>query len=173
MIFDWLQSIGLWFADFFNWAGALVDTAAPTINQIAWVTANILIAYIAFALIVFVVAYYFLFNPGATTAGKFIFRFVLSLVGVVGLVVIGIFIDPAQGRSWADSPGDVEIWRPLLRLLVYGYVAYTITALAVLLGIRKWRPDLMKTSPDKDLVQVRNHTLEIPIITKPKESTDV
>lgn len=127
-----------------------------TINSFAWVGGNIAVAYIAIVLIVFVAGYYALFDPGATTAGKFVFRFSLSLVGVIGLVFIGLFVDPSAGREWFTYPGDVAIWRPLVRLAVYGYVAFTITALAVLLAVRKWRPHLLRTAPDRDLVKVRN-----------------
>lgn len=126
------------------------------VNTFAWVASNLLIGYIGIALIVFVVGYYLLFHPGATTAGKLIFRFALSLVGVIGLVFISLFINPREGAAWNLYPGDVYWWRPAARFIVYAYVSYTITSLTVLLAVRKWRPGLIQTAPDEDtLVKVR------------------
>jgi hypothetical protein len=133
------------------------------INNFAWVAGNILVAYTAFAIVVFVIGYYVLFDPRATTAGKFIFRFMLSLVGVIILVFIGTYVDPSPNRDWSFLPPDVKSWRPILRFLIYGYVAFTITSLAVLLAIRKWRPNKVKSAQDRDLVELR-HTKEIPVI---------
>lgn len=140
-----------------------METIFDLVNNFAWVAGNILVAYTAFAIIVFVIAYYVLFDPKATTAGKFIFRFMLSLVGVIVLVFIGTYIDPSPNRGWAVLPPDVTTWRPVLRLLIYGYVAFTITSLAYLLAIRKWRPNTVKSDQDRDLVEPR-HTKENPII---------
>jgi len=142
------------------------------INPIAWVTANILLAYIAFALIVFVVMYYALFDPRATTGGQLIFRFMLSLVGVIVLSFLGIFIDPAPDREWFTYPGDyVEWWRPILRLCIYGFVAFTITSLAVLLVRRKWFPHNLKMAP-QPLVVVRHETSEIQVVESSPETDD-
>lgn len=133
-------------------------------NQVAWVLANIILAYIAFALLLFVIMYYALFDPRATTGGKLIFRFMFSLVGVIGLVFLGIFVDPAPDREWFMYPPEVETWRPTLRLIVYGYVAFTITSLAVLLVHRKWFPHKLKVAPTQELVKVRHETSEIPVV---------
>lgn len=141
----------------------VIDAFLNWFNPVAWVLANVILAYIAVALILFVAGYYALFDPKATTGGKFIFRFMLSLVGVIGLVFLGIFIDPAPDREWYNYAAQVEWWRPAVRLFVYGYVAYTITSLAYLLAVRKWNPGRLKTAPDRDLVKVR-HTSEIPIV---------
>lgn len=135
-----------------------------TINTIAYVLSNLLVAYIATVVLVFVVLYYIWFDPRATTAGKFIFRFFFSLVGIIGLVFLGIFVDPSAGRNWSEVPPGIEPWRPILRLVVYGYVAFTITSLAVLLVLRKWKPHRLTTAKDHNLVKVRNDTTEIPII---------
>lgn len=137
-------------------------------NAIAWVGSNLLIAYIAIALVVFVLAYGILFDPKATTAGKMIFRFLYSLIGVIGLVYLGTFINPPENREWSAYPGDVHVWRPIVRLIIYGYVAYAITTLAIALGIRKWKPHLIRTAKDLEVVKVR-HTTEIPIIKLPKK----
>jgi hypothetical protein len=132
------------------------DAAILAVNTAAWVMANLLVAYIAVVLIVFVLGYYLLFDPKATTAGRFVFRFALSLIGVIGLVVISLFVDPSVGRKWFEYPGDILDWRPLGRLVIYAYVSYTITGLAVLLGYRKWRPEYLRVAPDvHDLVKPR------------------
>jgi hypothetical protein len=134
-----------------------------TINSIAWILANIILAYTALALVVFVIMYYALFDPRATTGGKLIFRFMLSLVGIIGLVFGGIFMDPNANQTWSMYPDHIAVWRPILRLVIYGYVAFTITALAILLVRRKWRPHSLKIAPAQDLVKVR-HTNEIPVV---------
>ena len=142
------------------------------INPIAWVLANVVLAYISVALLVFVVMYYALFDPKATTGGKLIFRFMLSLVGVILLVFLGIYIDPAGNRSWYLMSADVEWWRPALRLIIYGYVAFTITSLAVLLVRRKWFPSKLKIAPQQELVKPRHETSEIPIVKPHPEDSD-
>lgn len=126
------------------------------LNAFAWVVSNALVAYIAVLLVVFVVTYYILFDPKATTAGKYIFRFFLSLFGVIGLIFISLFIDPRAGREWTVYPGDVLWWRPIVRLISYSYVAFTITSLSFLLAARKWRPSWLRTSLDHDLVKPRS-----------------
>jgi hypothetical protein len=142
-----------------------MNDVIDVINQFAWVGANIVLAYTAVALLVFVVLYYALFDPKATTGGKLIFRFMVSLIGIVGLVYVGIFVDPAHDRGWFVLPDDVADWRPTVRLLIYGYVAFTATSLAILLIKRKWFPQKLKTAPVQELVKVRHETSEIPIVT--------
>jgi len=164
---EWLIAINYKKAKPLVWLVALLAVASfvffgateavHAYNTFAWVTSNLLVAYIALLLCVFVAGYQLLFDPSATTAGRFVFRFALSLIGVIGLVAISLFVDPQMGRRWFEYPGDVLAWRPTVRLLAYGYVAYTITGLAVLLGYRKWRPELLRTAPaDQDLVKPRN-----------------
>lgn len=124
------------------------------LNSFEWILSNILVAYIAFALIVFVIGYYTLFDPKATTAGRFIFRFAISLIGVIALVFIGVFVDPVS-QYWWQFPPDVLWWRPIVRLAGYGYVAYAITSLAVLLVVRKWYPEKLRTALDRQIVKTR------------------
>lgn len=125
-------------------------------NTFAWVTSNLLVAYVGVVLVIFVAGYQILFDPRATTAGRFIFRFGLSLILVIGLIFISVFVDPQAGREWFIFPGDTLWWRPLLRLVAYSYVAYTITGLAVVLYFRKFYPDKLRTIPlDTTLVRVR------------------
>lgn len=134
------------------------------INTFAWVLGNVMLAYVAFAQIAFIIAYYTIFDPSATTGGRLIFRFMLSFTGVIVLVPIGIFIDPAVSRVWLQFPVDtVEWWHPLLRLAIYGFVAYSISSLAWLLAVRKWFPHKVKKASDINLIKVR-HTAEIPVI---------
>lgn len=140
------------------------------INPIVWVLANIALAYTSLVLVVFVILYYALFDPRATTGGTLIFRFMISLIGVVGLVFVSVYIDPTSGNGWFIYPEGIEPWRPWLRLFVYGYVGVTATSLAVLLVRRKWFPHKLKTAPEEELVKPRHETSEIAIIVKPRTS---
>ena len=126
------------------------------LNNYLWVMSNLLVAYIAIVLVIFVIGYFILFDPKATTAGKFIFRFFVSLFGVIGLIFISLFVDPRAGHGWNTYPGDVLVWRPALRFIAYSYVAYSVTGLAVLLGFRKWRPSFLRTALDRELVKPRS-----------------
>lgn len=126
-------------------------------NTVAWVFTNVLVAYIAIMLVVFVLGYYILFNPKVTTAGRYIFRFFISLIAVIGLVFVSLFIDPRSNYMWFEYPQDTAFWRPTLRLAGYLYVAFSITSLAVLLIVRKWYPHKLRTSKDHDLVQTRKN----------------
>ena len=74
------------------------------INTIAWVMGNVLVAYTAIAITVFVLGYYILFDPRATTAGRLLFRFMLSLVGVISLIFVGTFVNPPVDRGWTGPP---------------------------------------------------------------------
>ena len=142
----------------------LPHNVVNAINTVAWVLGNVLLAYTAFALITFLLAYYTIFDPSATTGGRLIFRFMLSLAGVIVLVFIGIFVDPSPNLEWYVFPGEsIEWWRPLMRLAVYSFVAYSISSLAWLLAVRKWWPHKVKKASDINLVKVR-HTSEIPVI---------
>lgn len=142
----------------------LPSEVTNAINAVAWVLGNVVLAYTAIALIGFLIAYYAIFDPSATTGGKLIFRFMLSLAGVIVLVFIGIFVDPSPDREWFIFPeASVEWWRPILRLAIYGFVAYSISSLAWLLAVRKWWPHKVKKASDINLVKVRN-TSEIPIV---------
>lgn len=137
---------------------------ANAINAVAWVLGNVLLAYTSFALITFLIAYYTIFDPSSTTGGRLIFRFMLSLAGVIVLIFVGIYVDPLPDRQWSTFPAEsVDRWRPLLRLAVYGFVAFSISSLAWLLAVRKWWPHKVKKASDINLVKVR-HTNEIPII---------
>jgi hypothetical protein len=136
------------------------------LNSFMWSAGNIFLAYTAVVLILFLTTYLILFDPRATTGGKLIFQFMLSLAGVVFLVYIGIFIDPARGRSWNEIAVDVEPWRPAIRFFVYGFVAYSITSLSWLLVMRKWFPQKLKKASDRLLV-VPRHTTEIPVVKSP------
>lgn len=120
-------------------------------SAFAWIAANLLLAYITGVLLLFVVMYYIWYDPRATTAGRFVFRFMVSLLGIMALVYIGSWLDPAPGRAWNEYPGDVLWWRPALRLIVYLYVAFSISALAVVLALRKFWPHKLTTAEKKTL----------------------
>lgn len=143
--------------DILNWWNDIFPTLLSWIhgfNAFAWISANYLIAYISILVVAFAIYYPIVFDPSATTVGKYIFRFFFSLVGVIGLIFVSLYIDPAPGRSPDEYPGDVLLWRPGLRLFVYGYLAYSITALVAVLVIRKYWPDKLRTALD---VKVREH----------------
>lgn len=125
------------------------------LNSVIWVLSNLTLLYIAVMLITFVVGYAVLFDPRATTGGRLIFRFAVSLLGVIGLVIVGIFVNPTSGSLWFQYATSVDWYRPLLRLVIYGYVAYSITNLTVFLWIRKFRPEKLRTAKDVDLVKTR------------------
>lgn len=133
------------------------------INSLAWTTGNILTVYISVAIVIFVIGYYVLFDPGATTAGKYIFRFMVSLVGVSALIFVATFIDPITRGDPLALPQEADWWHPIFRFLVLAYVATNITSLAILLWFRKFRLNGPVAKKDPDLVKVR-HTQEIPII---------
>ncbi len=134
------------------------------INPTFWVVANLTLIYIGVLLLVFTILYPTLFDPSATTGGKMIFRFSLSLTMVVAAIVAGIFIDPRHDLPWYTYSGDILWWRPTFRLGAYLYVAYTITDLVRFLWKRKFHPEMIKRTPDKELVKPRHDTAEVPTI---------
>lgn len=136
------------------------------INPELWLFSNLVLIYIGIALIAFVILYQAWFDPKATTGGKMIFRFAWSLSLVVAVIFVGIYIDPRHDIPWYEYPGDTLWWRPAIRTGAYTYVAYTITALIVFLWKRKFRPEKLKTAPDKLLVKPRHDTADIPTITE-------
>lgn len=131
-----------------------VEVREP-INAAAWVVSNVILAYSAVVLVVFLAAYFWYFDPRATTGGRLIFQFMLSLVGIISLNVISVFIDPSRDIEWYIYPDDVEPWRPVVRFVIYAFVAYAISSLSVLLVFRKWFPQKLKKASDITLVKVR------------------
>jgi predicted permease len=126
-------------------------------NEFAWVTSNIILAYSAIVLPIFLAAYFYFFDPRATTGGRLIFQFMVSLVGIIALNVIGIFINPTANNIWYILPEGTDTWRPTVRLVIYGFVAYSITSLAILLIMRKYFPHKLKTAAAIALVKVRKN----------------
>ena len=141
-----------------------IITFLESINPFLWIVSNLALIYIGIALILFVVAYQVFFDPKATTGGKMIFRFALSLSLVVAVIYMGIFVYPRHDIPWHEYPGGTVWWRPAALLAAYGYVAYTITALIWFLWKRKFRPEKLDTAPDKLLVKPRHDTAELPTI---------
>lgn len=138
------------------------------INPTFWVAANLTLIYIGVLLLAFTILYPTLFDPSATTGGKMIFRFSLSLTMVVAVIVVGIFIDPRHDLPWYTYSGDTIWWRPTIRLGAYLYVAYTITSLVRFLWKRKFHPQTLNRAPDKELVKPRHDTAEVPTIKEKK-----
>lgn len=126
------------------------------INAVLWVSSNVLVGYITLAVYVFIIGYYALFNPRATTAGRLLFNLLVSLAFVMTLVFIGVFIDNRPDEDWLSFRGDTLWWRPSLRIMGYGFLAYAVTALIVFLAKVKWFPHLLKTSRDKELIRLRH-----------------
>ena len=126
------------------------------INAIFWVSSNVFVGYITIAVYVFLIAYYVMFNPRATTAGRLLFRLLSALGGVMTLVFIGVFIDNRPDEDWLSFPGDTLWWRPILRIILYGFMAYAVTALIAFMVTVKWFPHRLKTPRDKELIQLRN-----------------
>lgn len=124
-------------------------------NSVAWVLSNVVIAYSSLMVLVFVIGYYVLFNPRATTAGRYIFQFFVSLLAILALVCVGLFVDPPINHVWYQYPGDVVFWRPTVRLVAYLFVAFNITSLAMLLVVRKWHPHKLRVAIDRDSMQPR------------------
>ena len=137
-------------------------------NPTFWVVANLTLIYTCVLLLVFTILYPTLFDPSATTGGKMIFRFSLSLSMVVAVIVAGIFIDPRHDLPWYTYSGDTLWWRPTVLLGAYLYVAYTITDLVRFLWKRKFHPEMIKRTPDKELVKPRHDTAEVPTIKEKK-----
>ena len=138
------------------------------LNPTIWVIANLALIYIGVLLLAFTILYPTLFDPSATTGGKMIFRFALSLSLVVAVIVVGIFIDPRHDIPWYEYPGDTIWWRPIVLLGAYLYVAYIITSLVIFLWKRKFYPQKLKRAPDKELVKPRHDTAEVPTIKENK-----
>ena len=138
------------------------------LNPTLWVIANLALTYIGVLLLAFTILYPMLFDPSASTGGKMIFRFALSLNMVVAVFVVGIFIDPRNDIPWYEYPGDTIWWRPIVLLGSYLYVAYTITSLVTFLWKRKFYPQKLKRDPDKELVKPRHDTAEVPTIKENK-----
>lgn len=119
-------------------------------NTVAWILSNLLIIYIGFVLVLFVIGYAAVFDPRSTTGGRLIFQFTASLIGVIGIIFIGVFVNPQMNRLWWNYANDIFWWRPTLRLLVFGYVGYTITSLVILLAKRRFFPERVKLDhPDE------------------------
>lgn len=116
------------------------------VNHILWVAGNIIILLIFVAALSFAIIYPLLFNPKLTTGGRLVWRAIFSVAGIGLMVVIGLFVD---GRSeWWELPPNILWWRPALRVLVYGYVAYSFGSLVALLFVRRFWPKQVEVAPE-------------------------
>lgn len=125
------------------------------LNGFVWIASNIMVAYISMLLVVFVIGYFILFDPKATTAGKYIFRFFLSLFFLIGLSFINFFVYPDSSHKIAPDLHGVLSWKLLVRFVAYAYVAFTVTGLSILLIVRKWWPMHLRTSLDYEIIKPR------------------
>lgn len=122
------------------------------INTVFWVAANYagLVVFIASGL--FTILYIIFWNPRVTTAGWLIWSAFLAIT-LFGLnQVLGVWVD---GRtSVYELPTDVAWWRPVVRLIAMGVVAYTFARLVTFVVVRRFWPDRVKIAPPEE------HTLE-------------
>jgi hypothetical protein len=125
-------------------------------NTFFWVASNVLVGYVGALLVIFVIGYVAIFEPRATTGGRLILRFAVSILGIVFLVFLGVYVDPVGGRTWYSYQGDAADWRPFVRFIGYIFVAYTITSLTVFLFIRKFLPHKVKNAEERDFVRPRS-----------------
>lgn len=137
-------------SNFFHSIFHSIGQILEVLNPYFWTAANILVALILVVQIIFVVMYRKVFNPFLTTVGKYIFLFMLSLIIVIGLVFIGIFINPREGYIWWHYPGDIFVWRPIVRFLGFGFTAFAVSALTVVLWLRRYHPERLKIAPETD-----------------------
>lgn len=122
--------------------------------QVLWTIGNVLLIWVLVVCVVFPILYPILFDPNATTAGKAIWRVGLSLAGVMLVVFVGIFVD--RPLAWWVPSDGTDLWRVILRALVYLGVAIAMTNLNVVLILRKFRPASVKTAPpDEDTNDLR------------------
>lgn len=133
-------------------------------NAFFWVAGNIVVVIITIMTLIFTILYPILFNPNLTLAGKLVFRFALSLCGIILLVYVGTWVDPSHGREWSNFPGDIVPWRPFVRFLIYCFAAYTITSLTVFIIVRKWWPHRIKNTSARNLLTPRHETGPIDVI---------
>ncbi len=121
-------------------------------STVVWVLGNLVALGIFFSAGTFAVLYPLLFNIRVTTVGPHIWRAILSVAGFGVLAVLGLFVD---GRvNWWEMPTDVAWWRPLLRLAIYGLIAYSFTSLSVVLIMRRFWPHRLKTKPLVDALDI-------------------
>lgn len=117
-----------------------------TVNTVLWVAGNLIGLSIFLSALIFALAYPILFNPALTTAGKRIWRAIFSVGGFGLLAVIGTFID---GRvPWTEMPADVDAWRPIVRIVIYGFIGYSYASLVGLLVLRRFFPNRIKITPE-------------------------
>ena len=119
------------------------------LNEILWNIGNLTILVIFIAATAFAVIYPILFDVKATTGGFFIWQAIASVAAIGFLIVIGLYVD-TDDTAW---------WRPALRLIVYGLVAWTFIRLVYLLIVRRFRPEKLKTRPDENTLSIRPRDL--------------
>ncbi|AWN03252.1 hypothetical protein PBI_CAMILLE_5 [Microbacterium phage Camille] len=126
------------------------------ITDVLWIVDNLLANVASFGIITAAIAYYTLFDPRATTAGRMVFRFMVSLAGVIALSLVAEAFGATKDTTWWVA----------LAMIVYGYLVYTIIALLTFMVIRKWKPSRVKKKADLNLMKPRTDTTEIKTIPK-------
>lgn len=125
-----LTGAGIFLWEFFN-----QDIMAQHINPSLWVMTNLLWFFGYAALAFYVLIYGLVFNwntlPNgeANTGGRLIFSLTTSLGGVVGLLLLQIFLVPTSGRAWYEAPESPVFWLPTLRFIVYSAVVVTVVVM--------------------------------------------
>jgi hypothetical protein len=114
-------------------------------NTILWVVGNLTALSIAVSALAFSVLYRLFFNPRLTSAGASIERAVFSVAGFGVLAVIGLFLDGSV--DWWILPEHTAWWRPTLRMVVYGYIAYAFGHLVYTLVVYRFFPRRVKARP--------------------------
>lgn len=107
--------------------------ASRDINPFFWVISNALLVIVSAALTFYVIFYFFWFKWWEHAGGRLIMAFTSSLLGVIFLVLVGLTSNPAGSFAY---PVDTLVWRPFIRMIVYGAVAFTIIRLDVTLIAR-------------------------------------
>lgn len=111
-----------------------------------WVLGNLVVLSVFLSASLFAILYPIFWDwRHWTTAGTRIWRAILSVAGLGLLIVIGLFLDGSV--EWWQMPSNVSGWRVLLRLVVYGLIAYSFADLVKTLVIRKFWPERLKTAP--------------------------
>jgi len=152
---DWLTGLVEWL----GWLVAALDSSpeVEAYNHVMWVIGNLTVALIFVCALTFVVVYPVLFNPMLTTAGRLIWRLVISFLGLGFLAVLGVFVDGQV--DWTMFPPDVSWWRPTIRFFIYAFVAYSFGSLIGLLFTRRFHPERVRRAPDDWMVKPRHKSV--------------
>lgn len=91
------------------------------VNPVLWVIADLELFFVSLVMLAFVAIYFFVYRWFDYAAGRSIMVFTAALLLVL------ILIDTSQftGKNpWFVYPTDSVVWRPALRVAIYGIVSY-------------------------------------------------